>query len=72
MNRITKITGLIIGSLLLVVITKTILNKPVLENQNISLAALPTDAIKHMTEAIQIATETPNDAFEYDSAVFYS
>ena len=72
MNRITKITGLIIGFLLLVVITKTILNKPVLENQNVSLTALPTDAIKHMTEAIQIATETPNDAFEYDSAVFYS
>ncbi len=72
MNRITKIAGLIIGSLLLVVITKTILNKPVLENQNVSLTALPTDAIKHMTEAIQIATETPNDAFEYDSAVFYS
>lgn len=72
MNRIIKIAGLIIGSLLLVVITKTILNKPVLENQNVSLAALPTDAIKHMTEAIQIATETPNDAFEYDSAVFYS
>ena len=72
MNRITKIAGLIIGSLLLVVITKTILNKPVLENQNVSLTALPTDAIKHMTEAIQIATETPNDAFVYDSAVFYS
>ena len=72
MNRIIKIAGLIIGSLLLVVITKTILNKPVLENQNVSLTALPTDAIKHMTEAIQIATETPNDAFEYDSAVFYS
>ncbi len=72
MNRITKIAGLIIGSLLLVVITKTILNKPVLENQNVRLTALPTDAIKHMTEAIQIATETPNDAFEYDSAVFYS
>jgi carboxypeptidase PM20D1 len=72
MNRITKIAGLIIISLLLVVIVKTIVNKPVISSQKISLEALPNDAIKHMTEAIQIATETPNDAFEYDSAVFYS
>ena len=72
MNRITKIAGLIIISLLLVVIVKTIVNKPVLTSQKVQLTALPTDAIKHMTEAIQIATETPNDAFEYDSAVFYS
>ena len=72
MNRITKIAGLIIISLLLVVIIKTIVNKPVLTSQKINLTALPADAIKHMTEAIQIATETPNDAFEYDSTVFYS
>ncbi|MFZ9404277.1 MAG: hypothetical protein ACO252_07790, partial [Sediminibacterium sp.] len=72
MKRSIKVISLVLFSLLLVVITKTILNKPNNISQSVSLQTLPTDAIKHMSEAIQMATETPNDFYQYDSATFFA
>jgi carboxypeptidase PM20D1 len=72
MKRSIKVISLVLFSLLLVVITKTILNKPNNTSQSVSLQTLPTHAIKHMSEAIQMATETPNDFYQYDSATFFA
>ena len=72
MKRFIKVIALVFFSLLLVVITKTILNKPNNTTQSVSLQKLPTDAIKHMSEAIQMATETPNDLYQYDSTTFFA
>lgn len=68
-------TILVISSLILItfagiLLVNTILNKPLQQKQELSLSDLPREAINHMSQAIQIATETPNDLFQYDSATF--
>jgi len=46
-------------------------NKPFANKNKVVLDPLPTDAIAHMGQAIQISTETPDDNYKYDSAIFY-
>ena len=71
MKKISIGIASIIAMLFIVVIIKTILNKPNNDNNKVSLIALPDHAIEHMSQAIQIPTETPDDNYKYDSAVFY-
>lgn len=70
MKKIVKIIGLLVAVLLIIVITKTILNKPEGIQKATSTLALPEEAIAHMSTAIQIQTETPNDLFQFDTATF--
>lgn len=72
MKNILKIIGGISLLLLIVLIVKTVSNKPIVQNDAISLAPLPEHAIQHISEAIQMATETPNDFYQYDSATFFA
>jgi len=72
MKKVFTIISLLVLVIAIIVITKTVLNKPVIEAQSVQLAPLPTGAIEHLSEAITMATETPNDLFQYDSAVFFS
>lgn len=58
---------IIVSSILIV---RTLLNQPASNHQEVHLIDLPSDAIKHMSEAIQIPTETPNDFFQFDTATF--
>jgi carboxypeptidase PM20D1 len=61
----------IIAVLIVIVLVKTIANSPNISDQKVSLEALPENAIEHMSQAIQIPTETPDDNYKYDSATFY-
>jgi carboxypeptidase PM20D1 len=72
MKRFLTIAALALLVLTLVVIGKTIINKPSTQVQSVKLEPLPADALQHMSEAIQFATETPNDLYQYDSSLFYS
>ena len=72
MKKVFTIISLPVLVIAIIVITKTVLNKPVIEAQSVQLAPLPTGAIEHLSEAITMATETPNDLFQYDSVVFFS
>ncbi|MFN5987074.1 MAG: hypothetical protein ACK42B_09325, partial [Chitinophagaceae bacterium] len=72
MKNILKIIGGISFLLLIVLIVKTLSNKPIVQNDTISLVPLPEHAIQHISEAIQMATETPNDFYQYDSATFFA
>lgn len=58
-------------ALSMVVLYNTFKNKPILGQNKVNLTALPTDAISHMGQAIQISTETPDDNYKYDSSTFY-
>jgi len=70
MKKILGGVGAIILLLLIVVIIKTISNKTVSNTASVTLEELPTNAITHMSQAIQIQTETPNDDYQFDTATF--
>lgn len=72
MKKLVQLIAILLVIIGIIVIIKTITNKPSSQSQSIELVALPAGAIEHMTEAIQMATETPNDLYQYDSTVFYS
>jgi carboxypeptidase PM20D1 len=63
----------ILGALILlsiVLIYNTVSNKPIFSTGKTSDLALPNEAIQHMSMAIQLRTETPNDLFQFDTATF--
>ncbi len=70
MKNIVRVIAAILVLLIIVVVVKTISNKPSLQKGDVSLEELPSNAITHMSEAIQIATETPNDDYAFDTATF--
>ena len=70
MKKFIGILGVLILVLAGFVIYNTISNKPVSNHQEPVLAALPQNAIEHMSTAIQIRTETPNDDYQFDTATF--
>jgi carboxypeptidase PM20D1 len=70
MKKILSILGLALIAVLTVLIVKTISNKPLGNQKEIQLEALPQNAIEHMSAAIQLRTETPNDDYQFDTATF--
>ena len=71
MKNTLKIVGGIVLLLSIVILIKTILNKPGTNSQEVKLSELPQEAIAHMSQAIQIPTETPNDLFQFDTSTFF-
>ncbi len=70
MKKIVRILGLLLFAIFIFVIIKTITNKPSMNKQEVNLLALPEKAIDHMSAAIQLRTETPNDDYQFDTATF--
>ncbi len=70
MKKILKVLGAMILVLAVIVIAKTLANKPTTQKNIVTLAELPSDAIAHMSKAIQLPTETPNDSFKFDTTTF--
>ena len=70
MKNLLKVLGALFLVLAIIVIAKTITNKPSTQKNTVTLTELPTDAIAHMSNAIQLPTETPNDSFKFDTTTF--
>lgn len=70
MKKIVSVLGIILLAIFIFVSIQTITNKPSFNKQEVSLLALPEKAIDHMSAAIQISTETPNDDYQFDTATF--
>lgn len=70
MKKIVSVLGIILLAIFIFVLIQTITNKPSFNKQEVSLLALPEKAIDHMSAAIQISTETPNDDYQFDTATF--
>ena len=72
MKKIALFFGAILLILATIIVSKTISNAPGAHQKSTALEILPTEAIAHMSQAIQIKTETPNDAYEFDTATFFA
>ncbi len=72
MKNILKVLAVIIAAIMIVVIVKTMNNKPVNNQKEVVLEAIPQNALEHMSAAIKIKTETPNDDYQFDTATFMS
>ncbi len=72
MKKIALFFGALLLILATVIISKTISNSPGAHQKSTALEILPTEAIAHMSQAIQIKTETPNDAYEFDTTTFFT
>lgn len=70
MKKVISILGFIIIAIFAIVLVKTITNKPVNSQLQVQLEALPQNAIAHMSAAIQLRTETPNDEYQFDTVTF--
>jgi carboxypeptidase PM20D1 len=70
MKKILKFLGILLSGLLLFICIRTITNKPSNNSNEFTLEALPQNAITHMSSAIQLKTETPNDEYQFDTATF--
>lgn len=70
MKKIVSILGIILLATFIFVTITTITNKPSFNKQDVSLLPLPEKAIDHMSAAIQLKTETPNDDYQFDTATF--
>jgi carboxypeptidase PM20D1 len=70
MKKILGVIGILFTALCIFIFIKTITNKPSNDNTVVNLMPLPPNAIAHMSAAIQLRTETPNDAYEFDTATF--
>ncbi len=72
MKKIAVLIGVVLLILAAIVVSKTISNSPGAHQKSSALEILPTEAIAHMSQAIQIKTETPNDAYEFDTVTFFT
>ena len=70
MKYVLRIIVLALLLVISILIVKTMLNKPVKNQAALVEEALPNQAIAHMSAAIQLSTETPNDAYQFDTATF--
>jgi len=70
MKKILGVIGILFTALCIFIFIKTITNKPSNDNTVVNLMPLPPNAIAHMSAAIQLRTETPNDDYEFDTATF--
>ena len=72
MKKIAVFIGVVLLAIAGIVLFKTFSNTPGAHQKSSELTPLTKEAIAHMTEAIQIKTETPNDAYEFDTATFFA
>ncbi|MCX6211961.1 MAG: M20/M25/M40 family metallo-hydrolase [Bacteroidetes bacterium] len=72
MKKIAVFIGVVLLAIVGIVLFKTLSNTPGAHQKSSELTPLTKEAIAHMTEAIQIKTETPNDAYEFDTATFFA
>ena len=72
MKKVISIIGIILLVTMIFIGIKTITNKPVNHTKVVSLMALPENALSHMSAAIQLRTETPNDDYQFDTTTFMS
>jgi carboxypeptidase PM20D1 len=72
MKKIALFFGAILLILATIIVSKTISNAPGAHQKSTALEILPAEAIAHMSQAIQIKTETPNDAYEFDTTTFFA
>jgi len=72
MKKTIKGIGIFLLGILIFIVIKTITNKPANNLNGVTLEALPENAITHMSQAIQIKTETPNDDYQFDTTAFMS
>ncbi len=70
MKKILGFLGIGLIVIIAIVFVKTITNTPGAHQKSMPLEAFPTNAIAHMSQAIQIQTETPNDDYQFDTATF--
>jgi len=70
MKKIALLIGSVLLILAVIVLSKTITNSPGAHQKSNVLEVLPPAALAHMSQAIQIKTETPNDVFVFDTATF--
>jgi len=70
MRKILSILGIVVLALMVIVVIRTIVNKPATNQKEVKLDPLPQHAIEHMSAAIQFKTETPNDDYQFDTATF--
>jgi carboxypeptidase PM20D1 len=72
MKKFTVLLGALLIILVAIVLVKTWTNAPGAHQKSNILEPLTKEAIAHMSQAIQIKTETPNDAYEFDTATFFA
>lgn len=72
MKKIAVLLGTLLIILVAIVLVKTWTNTPGAHQKSTILEPLTKEAIAHMSQAIQIKTETPNDAYEFDTATFFA
>jgi carboxypeptidase PM20D1 len=72
MKKIAVLLGTLLIILVAIVLVKTWTNAPGAHQKSTILEPLTKEAIAHMSQAIQIKTETPNDAYEFDTATFFA
>ena len=70
MKKIVSILGILLLAIIIFVTIKTITNKPSYNNKLAPLSPMPEIAINHISAAIQLKTETPNDDYQFDTATF--
>jgi carboxypeptidase PM20D1 len=70
MKKMIIVIGIFALALCIFLGIKTITNKPSNNLKEVHLEALPQNAIAHMTSAIQLRTETPNDDYQFDTITF--
>ena len=72
MKKFAVLLGALLIILVAIVLVKTWTNAPGAHQKSNILEPLTKEAIAHMSQAIQIKTETPNDAYEFDTATFFA
>jgi carboxypeptidase PM20D1 len=70
MKKLLALLGIGLLLIITIIFIKTFTNSPGAHQKGISLEALPANAITHMSQAIQLHTETPNDAYVFDTTTF--
>jgi len=72
MKKFAVLLGALLIILVAIVLVKTWTNASGAHQKSNILEPLTKEAIAHMSQAIQIKTETPNDAYEFDTATFFA
>ena len=70
MKKLLALLGIGLLLIITIIFIKTFTNSPGAHQKGISLEVLPANAITHMSQAIQLRTETPNDAYVFDTTTF--
>lgn len=71
MKKILILFSALIIGIIAVLLFNTLTNTPTYGEKIKTLEELPTQSLEHLAEAIQIKTETPNDALQFDTVQFF-